>query len=66
MPVSLSAVVETQPAISGNGITQHAAAGALAQVWAVGISWKRYCMVAKAAAQMERSLPVGQRYHKSV
>ncbi|WP_105477285.1 phage tail tape measure protein [Escherichia coli] len=46
-------------AISGNGITQHAAAGALAQ--AVGSGAFRggdIAMVAKAAAQMERS--VGQ------
>ncbi|ELD0497412.1 phage tail tape measure protein [Escherichia coli] len=46
-------------AISGNGITQHAAAGALAQVVGSG-AFRRgdIAMVAKAAAQMERS--VGQ------
>lgn len=46
-------------AISGNGITQHAAAGALAQVVGSGaFRGGDIAMVAKAAAQMERS--VGQ------
>ncbi|EGJ2280055.1 phage tail tape measure protein [Escherichia coli] len=46
-------------AISGNGITQHAAAGALAQVVGSGaFRGSDIAMVAKAAAQMERS--VGQ------
>lgn len=46
-------------AISGNGITQHAAAGALAQVVGSGaFHGNDIGMVAKAAAQMERS--VGQ------
>ncbi|HFV8637224.1 TPA: phage tail length tape measure family protein, partial [Escherichia coli] len=46
-------------AISGNGITQHAAAGALAQVVGSGaFRGGDIGMVAKAAAQMERS--VGQ------
>ncbi|HDN1467316.1 TPA: phage tail tape measure protein [Escherichia coli] len=46
-------------AISGNGITQHAAAGALAQVVGSGVfRGGDIAMVAKAAAQMERS--VGQ------
>ncbi|WP_115431293.1 phage tail tape measure protein, partial [Escherichia coli] len=46
-------------AISGNGITQHAAAGALAQVVGSGaFRGSDIVMVAKAAAQMERS--VGQ------
>ncbi|EES4372261.1 phage tail tape measure protein [Escherichia coli] len=46
-------------AISGNGITQHAAAGALAQVVGSGaFRGNDIGMVARAAAQMERS--VGQ------
>ncbi|WFX74916.1 phage tail tape measure protein [Escherichia coli] len=46
-------------AISGNGITQHVAAGALAQVVGSGaFRGGDIAMVAKAAAQMERS--VGQ------
>ncbi|EGI13143.1 gifsy-1 prophage VmtH [Escherichia coli M605] len=46
-------------AISGNGITQHAAAGVLAQVVGSGaFNGSDVPMVAKAAAQMERS--VGQ------
>ncbi|MBC0702721.1 phage tail length tape measure family protein, partial [Escherichia coli] len=45
--------------ISGNGITQHAAAGALAQVVGSGaFRGNDIGMVARAAAQMERS--VGQ------
>lgn len=44
-------------AISGNGITQHAAAGALAQVVGSGaFRGNDIGMVARAAAQMERSV----------
>ncbi|MGQ7790693.1 phage tail length tape measure family protein [Shigella flexneri] len=53
------AVVETQLGHIRNGITQHAAAGALAQVVGSGaFHGNDIGMVAKAAAQMERS--VGQ------
>ncbi len=61
------AAVDAQCAISGNGITQHAAAGALAQVWGVvhfveTISvWWRELPHSGAIGW-----PVGQRYHKSV
>ncbi len=55
-------------AISGNGITQHAAAGALAQVVGSGaFRGNDIGMVARAAARDGAiGWPVGQRYHKSV
>ena len=52
-------------AVSGNGITQHAAAGALAQVVGSGaFRGNDIGMVAKAAAQMERS--VGQSVSETI
>ncbi|ELD0487873.1 phage tail tape measure protein [Escherichia coli] len=52
-------------AISGNGITQHAAAGVLAQVVGSGaFNGSDIPMVAKAAAQMERS--VGQSVSETI
>lgn len=54
-------------AISGNGITQHAAAGALAQVVGSGaFRGNDIGMVASCRTDGAIGWPVGQRYHKSV